>query len=108
MLAGGATAICGASAPLAIAAVLPRDEKLQRDTLVVVVMAALLSTVAMLAAARADGRHHGMDRRLRARRCAEALGALGAGRQGFHDRFPWHKYLVCRYSSRPQCEPSRP
>lgn len=49
ILAGGATAICGASAALAIAAVLPRDERLQRDTLVVVVMAALLSTVAMLA-----------------------------------------------------------
>lgn len=48
VLAGGATAICGASAALAIAAVLPRGEKLQRDTLVVVVMAALLSTVAML------------------------------------------------------------
>lgn len=49
VLAGGATAICGASAALAIAAVLPRDERLQRDTIVVVVMAALLSTVAMLA-----------------------------------------------------------
>lgn len=48
VLAGGATAICGASAALAIAAVLPRDRELERDTLVVVVMAALLSTVAML------------------------------------------------------------
>lgn len=48
VLAGGATAICGASAALAIAAVLPRDKELERDTLVIVVMAALLSTVAML------------------------------------------------------------
>jgi uncharacterized integral membrane protein (TIGR00698 family) len=49
VLAGGATAICGASAALAIAAVLPRDKPLERDTLVTVVMAALLSTAAMLA-----------------------------------------------------------
>lgn len=48
VLAGGATAICGASAALAIAAVLPRDAETERDTLLVVVMAALLSTVAML------------------------------------------------------------
>lgn len=48
VLAGGATAICGASAALAIAMVLPRHRDSQRDTLVVVVMAALLSTVAML------------------------------------------------------------
>jgi hypothetical protein len=25
-----------------------------------------------------------------------------------HARPPWQRYLVCRYSSRPQCEPSRP
>ena len=48
MLAGGATAICGASAALAIAAVLPKQEALERDTLAVVVLATLLSTVAML------------------------------------------------------------
>jgi uncharacterized integral membrane protein (TIGR00698 family) len=48
VLAGGATAICGASAALAIAAVLPRDKELEGDTLAIVVMAALLSTVAML------------------------------------------------------------
>jgi uncharacterized integral membrane protein (TIGR00698 family) len=48
VLAGGATAICGASAALAIAAVLPRDAETERDTLLVVVMAALLSTLAML------------------------------------------------------------
>ena len=48
VLAGGATAICGASAALAIAAVLPKDKALERDTLAVVVLATLLSTVAML------------------------------------------------------------
>lgn len=58
VLAGGATAICGASAALAIAAVLPKDKDLERDTLAVVVLATLLSTVAMLVyplAARALG-----------------------------------------------------
>ncbi|ROZ77101.1 YeiH family protein [Ramlibacter sp. WS9] len=48
VLAGGATAICGASAALAIAAVLPKDKALERDTLAVVVLATLLSTLAML------------------------------------------------------------
>jgi uncharacterized integral membrane protein (TIGR00698 family) len=48
LLAGGATAICGASAAMAIAAVLPRDKDLERETLAVVVLATLLSTVAML------------------------------------------------------------
>lgn len=48
VLAGGATAICGASAALAIAAVLPRSHELERDTLAVVVLATLLSTMAML------------------------------------------------------------
>lgn len=48
MLAGGATAICGASAALAIAAVLPRHEALEKNTLAVVVLATLLSTLAML------------------------------------------------------------
>jgi uncharacterized integral membrane protein (TIGR00698 family) len=47
VLAGGATAICGASAALAIAAVLPRSDDLDRQTLAVVVMATLLSTLAM-------------------------------------------------------------
>ena len=53
VLAGGATAICGAAAALAIAAVLPRardgETPIERHTLVVVVMATLLSTLAMLA-----------------------------------------------------------
>lgn len=49
VLAGGATAICGASAAMAIAAVLPQDAARERETLSVVVLATLLSTVAMLA-----------------------------------------------------------
>lgn len=48
VLAGGATAICGASAALAIAAVMPRDKHPERHALVVVVMATLLSTLAMV------------------------------------------------------------
>jgi uncharacterized integral membrane protein (TIGR00698 family) len=49
LLAGGASAICGASAALAIAAVLPRERQgTEREVLVVVVMATLLSTLAML------------------------------------------------------------
>lgn len=48
VLAGGATAICGASAGLAIAAVLPRDRELERTTLAVVISVTSLSTLAML------------------------------------------------------------
>jgi len=48
LLAGGATAICGAAAALAIAAVLPPDEHRERCTLSAVVLATVLSTVAML------------------------------------------------------------
>jgi len=48
VLAGGAVAICGASAALAIAAVLPREKDGERFTLVVVVSVTLLSTVAMV------------------------------------------------------------
>ncbi len=62
LLAGGATAICGASAALAIAAVLPRGASstnvaevaapahpsIERQALTVVVLATLLSTVAMV------------------------------------------------------------
>lgn len=47
-LSGGATAICGASAALAIAAVLPRGREQDRFTLLVVVAVTALSTVAML------------------------------------------------------------
>ena len=48
VLSAGAVAICGASAALAIAAVLPRDKDGERYTLVVVVSVTLLSTVAMV------------------------------------------------------------
>ena len=48
MLAGGAVAICGASAALAISAVLPREKDGERFTLMVVVAVTLLSTVAMV------------------------------------------------------------
>ena len=48
LLSGGATAICGASAALAISAVLPRSREQERYTLLVVVAVTSLSTVAML------------------------------------------------------------
>ena len=48
LLVGGATAICGASAALAIASILPRREGLERDTTLAVVGVTALSTVAML------------------------------------------------------------
>lgn len=48
VLSGGATAICGASAALAIAAVLPRSREQERFTLLVVVTVTAFSTVAML------------------------------------------------------------
>lgn len=48
LIAGGATAICGASAALAIAAIMPRDKLTEQRTLAIVVCATTLSTVAML------------------------------------------------------------
>jgi uncharacterized integral membrane protein (TIGR00698 family) len=48
ILTGGATAICGASAALAISAVMPKRENLERDTLFTVVAVTTLSTVAMV------------------------------------------------------------
>jgi uncharacterized integral membrane protein (TIGR00698 family) len=48
VLSGGATAICGASAALALAAVLPRSREQDRFTIVVVVSVTTLSTLAML------------------------------------------------------------
>ncbi len=48
LLTGGAVAICGASAALAIAAVLPRSEENRRFTLLAVVGVTTLSTVAMV------------------------------------------------------------
>lgn len=49
VLSGGATAICGASAALAIAAVLPRSREQERSTVLVVMLVTALSTLAMLA-----------------------------------------------------------
>lgn len=49
VLSGGAVAICGASAALAISSVLPRTKDSERFTLMVVVTVTVLSTVAMVA-----------------------------------------------------------
>ena len=48
ILSGGSVAICGASAALAIASVLPRHKTLERDTILTVVAVTTLSTVAMV------------------------------------------------------------
>src|SRR5271169_3917261 len=48
VLSGGAVAICGASAALAIASVLPRSETRERDTILTVVSVTALSTIAMI------------------------------------------------------------
>jgi uncharacterized integral membrane protein (TIGR00698 family) len=48
LLSGGSVAICGASAALAIASVLPRNDALERDTIMTVVAVTTLSTVAMV------------------------------------------------------------
>ncbi len=48
ILSGGAVAICGASAALAIASVLPRDKNAERDTILTVVTVTALSTLAMI------------------------------------------------------------
>jgi len=48
VLSGGSVAICGASAALAISAVLPRDKESERFTLMVVVTVTVLSTLAMV------------------------------------------------------------
>ena len=48
ILSGGAVAICGASAALAISAVLPKERHGERFTLVVVVSVTLMSTAAMV------------------------------------------------------------
>ncbi len=48
VLTGGAVAICGASAALAISAVLPRHEEHERNTLLTVVGVTTLSTLAMI------------------------------------------------------------
>jgi uncharacterized integral membrane protein (TIGR00698 family) len=48
VLIGGATAICGASAALAISSVLPKNANLERDTTLTVVGVTTLSTMAMV------------------------------------------------------------
>lgn len=48
VLSGGAVAICGASAALAIASVLPKSTKLEADTILTVVLVTTFSTVAMV------------------------------------------------------------
>jgi uncharacterized integral membrane protein (TIGR00698 family) len=48
ILSGGAVGICGASAALAIASVLPRNEDSERDTILTVVTVTALSTLAMI------------------------------------------------------------
>ncbi|SMP00139.1 YeiH family protein, partial [Paracoccus laeviglucosivorans] len=48
LLTGGAVAICGASAAMAIAAVLPRHDKSERDLVFTVLSVTVLSTVAMV------------------------------------------------------------
>jgi uncharacterized integral membrane protein (TIGR00698 family) len=48
VLSGGAVAICGVSAALAIASVLPRHEQGERDTILTVVGITALSTLAMI------------------------------------------------------------
>ncbi|HVL19824.1 MAG TPA: putative sulfate exporter family transporter [Amaricoccus sp.] len=48
LLTGGAVAICGASAALAIAAVLPKRGSLEKDTLFTVMTVTALSTLAMI------------------------------------------------------------
>lgn len=48
VLSGGAVAICGASAALAIASVLPKHKDSERDTILTVVTVTALSTLAMI------------------------------------------------------------
>ena len=49
LLTGGSVAICGASAAMAIAAVLPKNEHSERNLIFTVLSVTLLSTVAMIA-----------------------------------------------------------
>jgi uncharacterized integral membrane protein (TIGR00698 family) len=49
LLTGGAVAICGASAAMAVAAVIPHNDKTERNTLFTVMAVTALSTIAMIA-----------------------------------------------------------
>jgi uncharacterized integral membrane protein (TIGR00698 family) len=48
LVSGGSVAICGASAALAVASVLPRTKQLERDTILTVVTVTAFSTAAMV------------------------------------------------------------
>ena len=48
ILTGGATAICGASAAIAISAVLPQDDKSERELIFTIAGVTALSTIAMI------------------------------------------------------------
>ncbi|REL25452.1 putative sulfate exporter family transporter [Thalassotalea euphylliae] len=48
MLTGGSVAICGASAAMAISAILPNDKNKERDTLLTIIGVTSLSTIAMV------------------------------------------------------------
>lgn len=48
VLSGGAVGICGASAALAIASVMPKDKDSERDAILAVVVVTALSTIAMI------------------------------------------------------------
>jgi len=48
LLTGGSVAICGASAAMAITAVLPKNDKLERNTLFTVIAVTTFSTIAMV------------------------------------------------------------
>ncbi len=48
VLTGGATAICGASAAIAIATILPRDERSERELIFTIAGVTVLSTLAMI------------------------------------------------------------
>ena len=48
ILSGGAVGICGASAALAISSVMPKDERLERNTIFAVLTVTTLSTIAMI------------------------------------------------------------
>jgi hypothetical protein len=95
VLSGGAVAICGASAALAISAVLPREKEGDRFTLMVVVTVTVMSTLAMVPvpprgaraapAARAGGPVPGRhDPRRRAGRRARATRSTTRRRHRHH------------------------
>lgn len=48
LITGGAVAICGASAALALASVMPKSDAMRRDTIFTVVAVTTLSTIAMI------------------------------------------------------------